>query len=88
VFSDPLPSNGHGADHIENTSCHIFAIVLCASFGSCLEMGLHATIFTQDFPSVRLPKNAESASVRRADGFTTAKREYGTRGREFILPLN
>jgi hypothetical protein len=23
VFTNPLPSSGHGADHIENTSCNI-----------------------------------------------------------------
>jgi hypothetical protein len=44
VFSDPLPSNGHGADHIENASCNTFSIVACAYFGRCLEMGLHVTI--------------------------------------------
>jgi hypothetical protein len=36
VFSDPLPSNGHGADHIENTSCNDFSIVACAYLRRCL----------------------------------------------------
>jgi hypothetical protein len=44
VFSDPLPSNGHGADHIENTTCNTFSTVACAYFGRCLEMGPHVTI--------------------------------------------
>jgi hypothetical protein len=43
VFSDPLPSNGHGADNIENTSCSTFSIVACAYFGRCLEMGRYVT---------------------------------------------
>jgi hypothetical protein len=46
VFSDPLPSNGHGEDHIENNSCNTFSIVACAYFGRCLELGLHVTIFS------------------------------------------
>jgi hypothetical protein len=29
VFSDLLFSNGHGADHTENTSCNTFSIVTC-----------------------------------------------------------
>jgi hypothetical protein len=29
VFSDPLPSNDHGADHIENNSCNTFYIYCC-----------------------------------------------------------
>jgi hypothetical protein len=45
VFSDPLPSNGHGADYIENNPCNTFSIVSCAHFGCCLEMGLHVTIY-------------------------------------------
>jgi hypothetical protein len=45
VISDPLPSNGHGADHIENTSCNTFSIIACAYFGRRLEMGLHDTIY-------------------------------------------
>jgi hypothetical protein len=44
VFSEPLPSNGHGADHIESNSCNTFSIVACAYFGRCLAMGLHAMI--------------------------------------------
>jgi hypothetical protein len=36
LFSDPLPSNGHGADHTENTYCNAFSIVACAYFGRCL----------------------------------------------------
>jgi hypothetical protein len=43
VFSDPLPINGHGADHIENNSCNTFSIVACAYFGRGLEMGLRVT---------------------------------------------
>jgi hypothetical protein len=38
------PSNGHGADHIENNFCNTFSIVACAYFGRCLEMGLHVTV--------------------------------------------
>jgi hypothetical protein len=53
VFSDPLPRNGHGADHIENNSCNTFPIVACAYFGRCLEMCLHVTIFIP-CPSDRL----------------------------------
>jgi hypothetical protein len=49
VFIVPLPSIGHGADHIENTSSNIFAIVACAYFGRCLEMGLHVTVLKLDF---------------------------------------
>jgi hypothetical protein len=49
VFSDPLPSNGHDADHIENSSCNIFCIVACAYLGHCLEMGLHVTIYIYFF---------------------------------------
>jgi hypothetical protein len=45
--SDPLPSNWHGADHIENTSCNTFSIV-CTYFGRCLEMGLHVTIYSRE----------------------------------------
>jgi hypothetical protein len=44
VFSDPLPNNGHGTDHIENNSCNAFSIVAWAYFGRCLEMRLHVTI--------------------------------------------
>jgi hypothetical protein len=44
VFIGPLPSTGHGADHIENTSSNTFSIVAFAYFGRCLEMGLHVTI--------------------------------------------
>jgi hypothetical protein len=44
VLSDPLPCNGHGADHIENTSCITFSVVACAYFGRCLEMGLYVTV--------------------------------------------
>jgi hypothetical protein len=44
VFRDPLPSNGHGADHIENTSCNTLSIVAWAYFERCLEIGLHVTI--------------------------------------------
>jgi hypothetical protein len=44
VFSDPLLGNGHGADHIENTSCNTFSIAACAYSGCCLEMGPHITI--------------------------------------------
>jgi hypothetical protein len=43
MFSDPLPRNGHGADHIGNTSRNTFSIIACAYFGRCLEMGLHVT---------------------------------------------
>jgi hypothetical protein len=46
VFSDLLPSNGHSADYIENTSCNTFSIVACAYFGRCLEKGLHVTILS------------------------------------------
>jgi hypothetical protein len=73
VFSDPLPSNGHEEDHIENTSCNTYSIVACAYFGRCLEMGLHATIFTQDAPSVSYLKKVEGASVCMADGITTMR---------------
>jgi hypothetical protein len=48
MFSKPLPSNGHGADHIQNNSFNTFSIVVCAYFGRCLEMGLHITL-TQIF---------------------------------------
>jgi hypothetical protein len=34
VFSDQLPSNGHGADRIENNSCTNFSIVAWVYFGS------------------------------------------------------
>jgi hypothetical protein len=44
VFSNPLPSNGHGAEHVENSSCNTFSIVASAYFGRCLEMDLHVTI--------------------------------------------
>jgi hypothetical protein len=44
VFSDSLPSNGHGVDYIENNSCNTFSIVACTYFGHCVEMGLHVTI--------------------------------------------
>jgi hypothetical protein len=33
VFSDPLSTNGYGADYIQNTSCNTFYIVACAYFG-------------------------------------------------------
>jgi hypothetical protein len=46
MFSEPLPSIGHGMDHIENTSYNTLPIVACAYFGHCLEMGLHVTIFS------------------------------------------
>jgi hypothetical protein len=46
VFSNSLPSNGHGADHMENTSCNPYSMVACAYFGRCLEVGLHVTIYT------------------------------------------
>jgi hypothetical protein len=55
VFNDPLPSNGHGADHIENTSCSIFSIVACAYFGRCLDMGLHVTVLWLVCMKDRLP---------------------------------
>jgi hypothetical protein len=44
VFSDPFPSDGHNADHIENTSFNHFSIVACAYFGRCVEVGLDVTI--------------------------------------------
>jgi hypothetical protein len=48
VFSDPLPSNGHGADHIENTSCNTFSIVVSDAPSQCYikqysERGIWAT---------------------------------------------
>jgi hypothetical protein len=43
VFSDPLSSSGHDADHIENNSCNTFSIV-CSYFGRCLEMALYVTM--------------------------------------------
>jgi hypothetical protein len=46
VFTDPLPSDGHGADHIENTFCNTFPVVGCLYFGRCLEMGLYVTVHT------------------------------------------
>jgi hypothetical protein len=33
VFSGPLTSNEHGADHIENTSSNTFSNVACSYFG-------------------------------------------------------
>jgi hypothetical protein len=45
VFSDQLPSTGHGAGHVENTSSNTFSIVACAYFGRCLVMGLHITVY-------------------------------------------
>jgi hypothetical protein len=55
VFNDPVPSNGHGADHIENTSCNTFSISACTYFGRCLEMGLYVTILIQPYqPRVKL----------------------------------
>jgi hypothetical protein len=45
VFSNPLPSNEHSADHIENNSCYIYSVVPCAYFGRCLKMGLHVIIY-------------------------------------------
>jgi hypothetical protein len=48
VFSDPLPSNAHGMDHIENLSRDIGSTVACAYFGSCLEMSLHVKILTHN----------------------------------------
>jgi hypothetical protein len=50
VFSEPLHSNGHGADHIENTSCNTFSVVACAYLGRCLEMCLHVTIDFKNTP--------------------------------------
>jgi hypothetical protein len=44
VFIGPLPSTGHGADHIENTSPNTFPMTACAYFGRCLERGIHVTI--------------------------------------------
>jgi hypothetical protein len=44
MFTESLPSNWNGADHIENTSCSTFSIVACAYFGRCLDMGIHDTI--------------------------------------------
>jgi hypothetical protein len=44
VFFDPLPSNGHAADHIEKNSCNTFSIVAWAYFGRCLEMRLYVRI--------------------------------------------
>jgi hypothetical protein len=38
VFTKPLPSNGYGAGHMENTSCNTFSIVACSYFGNCLEI--------------------------------------------------
>jgi hypothetical protein len=46
VFSDPLPSDGHSADHIENASCNTFSVEVCTYFGRCLEMGLRVTVLT------------------------------------------
>jgi hypothetical protein len=40
----PLPSTGHGTDHIENASFNTLSSVACAYFGRCLEMGLRVTI--------------------------------------------
>jgi hypothetical protein len=45
LFSEPLPSNGHAADHMENNSWNTFSIVDCENFGRYLEMGLPVTIF-------------------------------------------
>jgi hypothetical protein len=42
VFSDPLPSNGHGADHTENNSCSTFSFVPYAYFGRWLEIGVQS----------------------------------------------
>jgi hypothetical protein len=49
VFTDPLPSNRHGADHkrVDNTSCNTSPIVAFAYFGRCLEMGLHIAILLE-----------------------------------------
>jgi hypothetical protein len=47
VFSELLPSNVQGADHIENTYCNTFSIVACAYFGHYLEMAVHVTICCQ-----------------------------------------
>jgi hypothetical protein len=44
VLDDPLSSNGHGADHIQNNSCNTVSVVACAYCGRCLEMGLHVTV--------------------------------------------
>jgi hypothetical protein len=54
VFIGPLPSTGHGADHIENSSSTTFSIVASAYFGRCLEMGLHVTIITVSYLSADL----------------------------------
>jgi hypothetical protein len=43
VFIGQLPSAGHGADHVENTS-NTFSIFACAYFGRCLEMGLYVAV--------------------------------------------
>jgi membrane protease subunit (stomatin/prohibitin family) len=56
LFIDLLPSNGHGADHTENTSCDTFSIVACAYFGHCLEMGLLVTICLDNYEA-RFCKN-------------------------------
>jgi hypothetical protein len=42
VFNDLLPSSGHGADHIENTTYS--TIFACPYFGCCLDLDLHVTI--------------------------------------------
>jgi hypothetical protein len=44
MLSDPLPSNGHGADYIENNCYNSYSIVSYMYFGRCLEMGVHVTI--------------------------------------------
>jgi hypothetical protein len=61
-------SNGHGADHIENTSCNAFSIVACAYFGRCLETCIHVTIlcwrYTEGSSSGLIWVNARNLSER------------------------
>jgi hypothetical protein len=45
VSTGPLPSTGHGVDHIENTSSNTPSNVACAYFGRCLEMRLRVIIY-------------------------------------------
>jgi hypothetical protein len=44
MFNDPLPSNGHGPDHVENISYNTYYIVAFLYFGLCLVMGLHVVV--------------------------------------------
>jgi hypothetical protein len=48
MFTDPLPSTGHDADNIENTSSNTFSTVAYAYFGRCSEMGLHITVYSKN----------------------------------------